>query len=152
MPENLRGKGVISGIAMGKVMRVGQSLDGYLAGYEAESKARETQKVEQAVAAVIEILQGSIATLKAKKMTAQAEIMEAHSMLAQDPMFSGEMVSKVDELGSAPDAVLAAAADTAAMFEQMDDPYFRERAVDIRDIGKRIAKYILGVQDPELGD
>ena len=152
MPENLRGKGVISGIAMGKVMRVGQSLDGYLAKYEPESKACETQKVEQAVAAVIEILQGNIATLKEKDMTAQAEIMEAHSMLAQDPMFSGAMVSKVDELGSAPDAVLAAAADTAAMFEQMDDPYFRERAVDIRDIGKRIAKYILGVKDPELGE
>ena len=92
MPENLRGKGVISGIAMGKVMRVGQSLDGYLAKYEPESKACETQKVEQAVAAVIEILQGNIATLKEKDMTAQAEIMEAHSMLAQDPMFSGAMV------------------------------------------------------------
>ena len=30
MPESLHGKGVISGVAMGKTMLVGQNLDGFL--------------------------------------------------------------------------------------------------------------------------
>ena len=152
MAENLRGKGVIAGIAMGKVMIVGQNLDGYLANYKPESKEAEIEKVKKAVAAVAEILQGNIKTLQEREMPEQAAIMEAHRMMAQDPMMADSMVNKVNELGSAPDAVLAAAKENAATFEQMDDAYFRERAVDIRDVGKRIAKYILGVKEPELGD
>ena len=152
MAENLRGKGVIAGIAMGKVMIVGQNLDGYLANYKPESKDAEMEKVKTAVAAVAEILQGNIKTLQEREMPEQAAIMEAHRMMAQDPMMADSMVNKVNELGSAPEAVLAAAKENAATFEQMDDAYFRERAVDIRDVGKRIAKYILGVKEPELGD
>ena len=152
MAENLRGKGVIAGIAMGKVMIVGQNLDGYLANYKPESKEAEIEKVKKAVAAVAEILQGNIKTLQEREMPEQAAIMEAHRMMVQDPMMADSMVNKVNELGSAPDAVLAAAKENAATFEQMDDAYFRERAVDIRDVGKRIAKYILGVKEPELGD
>ena len=152
MAENLRGKGVIAGIAMGKVMIVGQNLDGYLANYKPESKDAEMEKVKTAVAAVAEILQGNIKALQEREMPEQAAIMEAHRMMAQDPMMADSMVNKVNELGSAPEAVLAAAKENAATFEQMDDAYFRERAVDIRDVGKRIAKYILGVKEPELGD
>lgn len=151
MPESLHGKGVISGVAMGKILPVGQNLDGYLADYEPGTIEEEKEKIESAVSAVVEILQDSAETLKNKGMGEQGAIMEAHSLLAQDPMFSGAMVDKVDELAKAPAAVLAAASDTAAIFEQMDDAYMQERSADIRDIGKRIAKYILGVKEPELG-
>lgn len=152
MPESLRGKGVIAGIAMGKVMIVGQNLDGYLKDYKPDDKEKEAAKIEKALQGVAEMLQGNVRTLKEKNMPEQAAIMEAHRMMAQDPMLSGSMMKKVGELGSAPEAVLAAAGESAAMFEQMEDAYFRERAVDIRDVGKRIAKYILGVKEPAMGD
>ena len=35
MAETIRGKGVISGIAVGQVLLAGQNLDGYLAAYKA---------------------------------------------------------------------------------------------------------------------
>ena len=38
MAETIRGKGVISGIAMGKIMLAGQNLDGYLVNYKPEGK------------------------------------------------------------------------------------------------------------------
>ena len=117
MPESLHGKGVISGVAMGKTMLVGQNLDGFLADYKAGTIEEEKQKVEDAVVAVVEILQESAETLKGKGMEEQGAIMEAHSLLAQDPMFSGAMVDKVDEVQKAPAAVLAAASDTANIFE-----------------------------------
>ena len=59
MPESLHGKGVISGVAMGKTMLVGQNLDGFLADYKAGTIEEEKQKVEDAVVAVVEILQES---------------------------------------------------------------------------------------------
>ena len=152
MPEVLRGKGVIAGVAIGQIMIVGQALDEYLKDYSKGAAEEEKAKVEPAVALVTEAIEKSVADLNAQGMEEQAAIMEAHGMLVQDPMFIEAMLSKAEEMGNAPAAVLEAAKETAALFEMMDDDYMRERAADIRDIGKRVAKAILGIKDPELGD
>ena len=152
MPEVLHGKGVIAGVAIGQIMIVGQALDEYLKDYSKGSAEEEKAKVEPAVALVTEAIEKNVADLNAQGMEEQAAIMEAHAMLVQDPMFIEAMLSKAEEMGNAPAAVLEAAKETAALFEMMDDDYMRERAADIRDIGKRVAKAILGVKDPELGD
>lgn len=152
MAEIIRGKGVISGIAMGKIMLAGQNLDGYLVNYKPEDKATEKQKAQDALMAVAEILRESIEKLKSKDMKEQAAIMEAHRMMVQDPMMADNIMAKIDELGNAPQGVLKAAEEQAVMFEQMEDEYFAARAVDLRDVGKRVAKYILGVKEPEIGD
>ena len=73
-------------------------------------------------------------------------------MMVQDPMMADNIMAKIEELGNAPKAVLKAAEEQAVMFEQMEDEYFAARAVDLRDVGKRVAKYILGVKEPEIGD
>lgn len=152
MPEVLHGKGVIAGVAIGQIMIVGQALDEYLKDYSKGSAEEEKAKVEPAVALVTEAIEKSVADLNSQGMEEQAAIMEAHGMLVQDPMFIEAMLSKAEEMGNAPAAVLEAAKETAALFEMMDDDYMRERAADIRDIGKRVAKAILGIKDPELGD
>lgn len=152
MAEIIRGKGVISGIAMGKIMLAGQNLDGYLVNYKPEDKATEKQKAQDALMAVAEILRESIEKLKSKDMKEQAAIMEVHRMMVQDPMMADNIMAKIEELGNAPQGVLKAAEEQAVMFEQMEDEYFAARAVDLRDVGKRVAKYILGVKEPEIGD
>ena len=152
MPRVLYGKGVIAGVAIGQIMIVGQALDEYLKDYSKGAAEEEKAKVEPAVALVTEAIEKNVADLNAQGMEEQAAIMEAHGMLVQDPMFIEAMLSKAEEMGNAPAAVLEAAKETAALFEMMDDDYMRERAADIRDIGKRVAKAILGVKDPELGD
>ena len=152
MAESLRGKGVIAGIAIGTIMMAGQNIDGYLKGYTPGNKDIENQKIKDAIKAVVAVLQENIKTLQSKGMAEQAAILEAHRMLAQDPMMEETMHTKIETLANAPLAVLDTAKEQAAIFEQMDDPYFRERATDIRDVGKRIAKYILGVKEPEIGD
>ena len=152
MPRVLYGKGVIAGVAIGQIMIVGQALDEYLKDYSKGAAEEEKAKVEPAVALVTEAIEKNVADLNAQGMEEQAAIMEAHAMLVQDPMFIEAMLSKAEEMGNAPAAVLEAAKETAALFEMMDDDYMRERAADIRDIGKRVAKAILGIKDPELGD
>ena len=152
MPRVLYGKGVIAGVAIGQIMIVGQALDEYLEDYSKGAAEEEKAKVEPAVALVTEAIEKNVADLNAQGMEEQAAIMEAHAMLVQDPMFIEAMLSKAEEMGNAPAAVLEAAKETAALFEMMDDDYMRERAADIRDIGKRVAKAILGIKDPELGD
>lgn len=153
MAEKIRGKGVISGIAMGKIMLAGQNLDGYLVSYQPEDKETEKSKAKAALTAVAEQLREGIEKMqKNEKTKEQAAILEAHRMMVQDPMMADNIEQKIDELGNAPRGVLRAAEEQAKMFEQMNDEYFAARAVDLRDVGKRIAKFILGVKEPEIGD
>ena len=151
MAEAIRGKGVISGIAIGQVMLAGQNLDGYLAAYQPGSAAEEQSKAEAALVAVTENLLATIERLRREEQAEQAAILEAHRMMVQDPMMAENIKGKIAETGSAPQGILDAANEQAQMFEQMEDEYFAARAVDLRDVGKRIAKYVLGVKEPEIG-
>ena len=151
MAENIRGKGVISGIAVGKVMLAGQNLDGYLSAYQPGSIAQEQSKAKTAIVAVTEVLLATIERLRKEAQTEQAAILEAHRMMVQDPMMAENIKGKIEACGSAPQGILDAANEQAQMFEQMEDEYFAARAVDLRDVGKRIAKYVLGVKEPEIG-
>jgi len=151
MSEPIRGKGVISGIAVGQALLAGQNLDGYLAAYHPGSAAEEQSKAEAALVAVTENLLGTIERLRREEQAEQAAILEAHRMMVQDPMMAENIKSKIEACGSAPQGILDAANEQAKIFEQMEDEYFAARAVDLRDVGKRIAKYVLGVKEPEIG-
>ena len=140
MAETIRGKGVISGIAVGTVMLAGQNLDGYLAAYHPGTLAEEERKAEAAIAAVTETLLTTIERLRNEDQAEQAAILEAHRMMVQDPMMADNIRSKIEACGSAPQGILDAANEQAQVFEQMEDEYFAARAVDLRDVGKRIAK------------
>ena len=152
MAETIRGKGVISGIAIGKIMLAGRNLDSYLVNYVPESLEAEEKKAQEAIGAVAEILRESIERLQKQDMGEQAAIMEAHRMMVQDPMMTEKIIEKIQATKSAPHGILEAAEEQAKMFEQMADEYFAARAVDLRDVGKRVAKYILGVKEPEIGE
>ena len=145
MSTKLRGKGVIAGIAIAKALTIEQDLEKYIALYTPGNIEEEINKVKQSLEKVAELLAENVKTLKEKDMDEQAGIMEAHRVMVQDPMLEDNAVAKAAELKSAPKAVLAASEESAAMFENMDDSYFRERAVDIRDVGKRVVRHILGL-------
>ena len=147
MPYELRGKGVISGIAIAKVMTLGEDLQSYIDSYKAGTSEEEVAKIKEALAYAAEVLQTNIKTLREKGMLEQAGIMEAHRMMVQDPMLEENAMVKLGTCGNAPQAVLDASEENASIFEQMDDTYFRERAVDIRDVGKRVARRILGLAE-----
>ena len=151
MAETIRGKGVISGIAVGQVLLAGQNLDGYLAAYRPGTVDEEERKAEAAIAAVTQTLLTTIERLRSEGQAEQAAILEAHRMMVQDPMMSDNIKNKIARCGSAPQGILDAANEQAQVFEQMEDEYFAARAVDLRDVGKRIAKYVLGVKEPEPG-
>ncbi|MBB5336217.1 phosphoenolpyruvate--protein phosphotransferase [Pectinatus brassicae] len=151
MSIKLRGKGVVAGIVVAKAITLEQDLDKYIALYEPGTADEEISKVKKAISEVAEILAENVKTLTEKEMPEQAGIMEAHRVMVQDPMLLDNAVAKAGELKSAPKAALAAAKESAAIFENMDDAYFRERAVDIRDVGKRVVRQILGLKGPDIG-
>lgn len=150
MADKIKGKGVISGIAVGTILLAGQNLDGYLVNYKPGKVDAEKKKAAEALVTVAESMKKSIDDFNEKGLKEQAAILEAHRMIIEDPALSGAIDEKLDECGSAPKAVLDAAEANAQIFEAMEDEVFRGRAVDIRDVGKRIAKYLLGIKEPEI--
>ena len=152
MPEKMQGMGAIPGVGIGYIMKAGQALDGYLAAYQPGTVEEELEKLNNAVAEVADILEKSVEQMRAVGHDEQANIMEAHLFLAQDPMLTDGMTDKVQEMGNAPAAILASAAESAKIFQSMDDEYLRERAADVLDVSKRIAGKILGIKEPEVGN
>ena len=148
MPEKMQGMGAIQGVGIGYIMKAGQALDGYLAAYQPGTVEEELEKLNNAVAEVADILEKSVEQMRAVGHDEQANIMEAHLFLAQDPMLTDGMTDKVQEMGNAPAAIL----ESAKIFQSMDDEYLRERAADVLDVSKRIAGKILGIKEPEVGD
>ena len=76
----------------------------------------------------------------------EAAIFEAHMQIAQDPSLSDGIKSLVETSHT---NVVAATAQTietfANIFLGMDDPYMRERGADIKDIGDRLMRNMLGM-------
>ena len=151
MAEKIKGKGVIAGIAVGNILLAGQNLDGYLAKYKPGKVAAEKKKAADALVSVAENLKKSIDNFNAQGLKEQAGILEAHRMMVEDPAMSGAIDEQIDISGSAPKAVIDAYESQAQIFEAMEDEYFRGRAVDMRDVGKRIAKFLLGIKESNTG-
>ena len=150
MAEIIKGKGVIEGIAVGSILLAGQNLDSFIVAYKPGKLAAEKKKAADALVAVAAALEKSIEDFKAQELNEQAGILEAHRLLVVDPGVSAKIEEEFEKVASAPVAVLNVYEENAKIFEAMDDEYFRGRAVDMRDVGKRIAKYLLGIKEPEI--
>ena len=150
MADKIKGKGVISGIAIGNILLAGQNLDSFLVSYKPGKLDTEKKKAADALVKVAENLQKSIKDFNEKGLKEQAGILEAHRMMVEDPAMSGAIDEQLEVSKSAPKAVLDAYEAQAQIFEAMEDEYFRGRAVDMRDVGKRIAKFLLGIKEPEI--
>ena len=75
----------------------------------------------------------------------EAAIFEAHAMFLDDPEFVGTIDSDIAGGTSAEIATQKTTDMFSAMFDAMDDPYFKGRAADIKDVGTRILHNLLGV-------
>ncbi|QTL41098.1 phosphoenolpyruvate-protein phosphotransferase PtsI [Xenorhabdus budapestensis] len=82
----------------------------------------------------------------------KAEIFEGHIMLLEDEELEQEIITLIKKnLTTADAAIYSVIEDQAKALEELDDEYLKERAADVRDIGKRLLKNILGMPIIDLG-
>ncbi|MBN2899965.1 MAG: phosphoenolpyruvate--protein phosphotransferase [Clostridia bacterium] len=107
---------------------------------------KHTGDPERAVASFETLLETAafeIAALEAKARDTigeeEAQIFQAHQMILQDPVFIDSVRSAILEECFAVDSAVEKVFDeTIAMFENIDDPYLKQRALDIKDIKRRL--------------
>jgi phosphotransferase system enzyme I (PtsI) len=80
----------------------------------------------------------------------EAEILEGHLVMIQDPSMSGEM-GKMIAAGQCAESAVEAVCDMfIGMFSKMDDDMMRQRASDISDVKVSLLKILLGIEDVDI--
>ncbi len=79
-----------------------------------------------------------------------AAIFHTHLMILEDRGFIEKLYKLIDAQHSAPYALKKVIGNYLEAFSQMEDPYLRERAADMEDIGKRLLANLMGKETEGL--
>ena len=145
-----KGTGASPGIALGRALVIEHS-ELVIEKKTIENIDEEIQKLESAV----KVSKEELTKVKEKALAElgehEAEIIEAHLLVLEDPELIGSAISKIrDEKVNADYALNEIKEMFVAMFESMDNEYMRERAADIKDVTNRVLRHILGIKVVDL--
>lgn len=140
----IKGIAASNGIAIAKAYKLDMP-DLTVTQKTIEDTASEVARFEAIIAQVQEDLVAIKAAATKNLSEEEAAIFDAHIMVLQDPELKDQTITKINgEKVNAEYALQEIANMFIAMFESMEDEYFRERAADIRDVSRRIIAGLLG--------
>ena len=145
--RTLTGEGVSPGVGQGRVWRGDATLAKRAAAYVPGTPAQESEKLSAASRAAAARMNQRAKELRARGEMEAAGIMEAHALLAEDPVLLAAIEKELALLKNAPEAVHVAAKEQAAVLAGLEDAYIRERAADVRAVGKALARELLGAAE-----
>jgi phosphoenolpyruvate-protein kinase (PTS system EI component) len=108
--------------------------------------AIEVQRMESARAAARLELEALARSLQENYDLSHGDIFHAHFLILDDDLLIGLIRDRTAKGHSAEAAVAEAIAEVEAMFRGQSDPYLRERAIDVRDVGARILRHLVDRQ------
>ncbi|WP_063656721.1 phosphoenolpyruvate-protein phosphotransferase PtsI [Candidatus Arsenophonus triatominarum] len=150
---------MISGISVSPGIAFGKALTLKEAPIVVNQKKISDDQIDSEINRFIAGREKAIAQLKTIKKTAEknlgeekAEIFEGHIMLLEDEELEQEIFSFIKKEHKTADAAAQKVIEEqATALEELNDEYLKERAADVRDIGKRLLKNILGLPIVDLG-
>jgi phosphotransferase system enzyme I (PtsI) len=147
MTFSIHGLAVARGIAIGRAVLVASSrVDVAHYFIEPAQVDSELARLTQAREAVLAELQTLHDTLPKDSPPELAAILDVHLMLVQDAMLADGVTSWVkDRLYNAEWALTSQLDVVARQFDEMDDPYLRERKGDLEQVVERMLRHLKGV-------
>jgi phosphocarrier protein FPr len=149
-PREAAPKGVLvaipisEGVALGPLYRYEAPLppiDEHLV----EDSAAEWKRMDQAIAQTREEIRQRRRQLTASLGEEQAAIFDAHELILQDPDLIERVRSEItNQRMNASMAWDRAIRAVAADFRALDDPYLKQRAVDVMDVGHQVLFALAG--------
>jgi multiphosphoryl transfer protein len=148
----LVGRAGSPGVGIGRFLPIDglPSKDGSSNGTVMSDPTVERERLLTALSAAADELESLAAQTAERAGQDVGAIFEAQSLFARDPGIVDPALAYVADGSSAADAILHATDDQAEMLAAVDDDYFRERAADVRDVGRRVAALIRGETRPDL--
>src|SRR5437764_7311383 len=135
----LRGTPASAGQASGPVFLVPEPT----AGGGPTEQAADPEAVERAADAAAERLV-QLAQERAGAARSAAAILEAQAMMLRDPSLLSGIRDRLAAGSSVEEAVLGAAEAFAQQLEAVGDEYLRQRAADVRDVGRLLLTELRG--------
>jgi len=142
----LQGRAGSSGFGVGRLVRLLSVEPATSANRSAPvDRDREQDRLRHALSQASSELAALADATRTRAGDDTAAIFEAQSLFVKDPaLVDPAMAAIVDEGMSASEAIELSAASQAEILAGLDDEYFRARAADIRDVGKRVAAILDG--------
>ncbi len=128
--------------------------DAYFRTEALDEKPRTVDEELERMAAALE--HARMQTLFLEKRVAEnlsrndAAIFHTHLMILEDRGFLEKWAQEIRAGGGAVSTLRSVIRDYISVFERMEDPYLRERAADIKDIGRRLLVYLSGDDETVL--
>jgi len=149
--SSLRGVPVSPGFGEGHAQFLGETIGFDLIQERlAIDTTLEMTRIDDALARA----RGEIKRLgqKIKGLSQQDQsILDAQLMYLEDASFKEKVLARIREGYCAEYALKKAVMEHVDYFEQLGDPYLRERALDVEDMGKGLLRNLLGLEEfPEV--
>lgn len=150
--ETLKGIGASNGVAIANALIIKEDKVN-IVKQKAESVDEEIARLKQATDTAINQLKELEEYAKEHVGEEEAAIFEVHQMMIMD----GELTDRAkeiikEEVATAEYAMNLTSDEFSGMFKSMDDPYMRERGVDIEDISRRIINILAGREEQSLSN
>ena len=143
--DELTGVSASPGLAVGHIVQFRQEvIDVREAG---ESPQRERARLESARHEARQQIEALKATLTDPS---KAQILDAHLELLEDPDLNDMALGSISDGKSAGFAWRNGFQKQASTLEKLDNPLLRERAGDIRDVGRRVLALLAGVTQAQI--
>ena len=146
LEATLAAPGVIQGIGAAPGIAVGPVFHFQREELQGEAKLSLAEALKQAK----EQLAALHAQMTEKKLGAEAAIFEAHTELLDDPELAETVEAQVQAGQSPVSAWKAAIEERAAAIAALNDPTLAARAADLRDVGRRVLRLLLGLSEKGL--
>ncbi|MFV0380298.1 MAG: phosphoenolpyruvate--protein phosphotransferase [Anaerorhabdus sp.] len=145
----LKGIAASSGIAIAKVYKLEQPKLNIIKSNGVPEE--EIEKLEGAFKKTIKDIEQIKEKASANLTAEELAIFDAHLMMANDPELKSQIIDAINnDKVNAEYATKVVADSMVAMFEGMDNEYFKERAADVKDVTFRLQCNISGVIIPDL--
>jgi phosphotransferase system enzyme I (PtsP) len=145
-PGRLEGLPGAPGIAVGTGVVVFSLTDlSAVPSRKPEDPGAEEQRLRKAVARVQEEVRRLSADLDGALSAADRALFDAYGLILDSPEIVAATVARIHQGNWAPGALRQVLEGYARRFDEMEDPYLRERGADIRGLGNRILVHLQGV-------
>ncbi|HEY6003665.1 MAG TPA: phosphoenolpyruvate--protein phosphotransferase [Anaeromyxobacter sp.] len=151
MSRVFKGMGVSAGVARGTafVLSCGDRSAAPRRSIQASEVQSERGRFEAAVASATSELIALQKEVSDKIGPSQADILGAQALVLRDPELSGRILRLVEEKRVNVEAALSEVIDDyTRTLDRVADSYLRERAADVRDVGRRLLSALVERRTP----
>ena len=145
----LKGIGASQGFGIGKAVVIRDTNLDYSSVKFTDSN-HQKKRLHSAVADFSDETKSLVADLKKNAGNKEAEILEGHLVMLEDPFMLAQMEEAIDNGSVAEAAVDSICTMFINMFSGVDDELTRQRASDVKDIRDSLLRILLGVKSVDI--